>query len=661
MMGDSETLAELLKEGLASRYRIERELGRGGMATVFLARDLTHDRPVAIKVLHPEIAAGVSTERFLREIHLLAALQHPHILPLHDSGAVNGIPYFVMPFVAGESLRDRLTRDRVLPLPLALRMISEAAAALDYAHRQGIVHRDIKPENILLSDDHVIVADFGIARAAEQSVDQRITATSVAIGTPAYMSPEQAMGDVRVDGRSDIYSLACVLFETIAGQGPFGGETPVMMIASRFSHPAPRVSTMAQGVPKSIEAAIASALSISPEDRPRSAAEFSAMLSGEPVSGKGGTRYRGIAIAAGSLALAAVLAAILFFRNDAPPEARPAPSAIAIGNPAPQRTMIHTVNREARELYRQGRVSIQAPSALGIQKAGEFFQAALNRDSLYAEAWAGLADYHASVGIGNYVPAPPRPAFEQAKFAALRALELDSTLAEAYAALAIVQMMYNYDWAGAARSLDRAESADPGYENTYLYRSFLLSWQGKFDSATVVSREALHMKPEALRIRQNIGRTLIQSHHFDEAERELRAAIVFEPTNGRLKMLLGETLLAAGRVGEGVKALDQAQKEAAAATRIAAFRVGAYAKSGRARGAKALVDSLIAQSDKSFVPALDIAIAWAGIGNRDQALNWLELGYNDRTLRPFIRDPVFDFVKSDPRYRALLAKMNLQP
>ena len=182
-------LESRVREALSSRFVIERELGRGGMATVFLARDLAQDRNVAIKVLDHDLATPFAAERFLREIRLLATLQHPHILPLHDSGLIGDTPYYVMPFVAGESLRERLKRDGKLDLSTALRINAEAAAALDYAHRQGVIHRDIKPENILLSDGHVLIADFGIARAAAQSADEGLTQTSVVIGTPAYMSP----------------------------------------------------------------------------------------------------------------------------------------------------------------------------------------------------------------------------------------------------------------------------------------------------------------------------------------------------------------------------------------------------------------------------------------------------------------------------------------
>src|SRR3954470_618820 len=210
-----EVLAKL-RDNLVGRYEIERELGRGGMATVYLARDLQHERPVALKVLHPELAASLGAERFQREIKLAAKLQHPHILGVYDSGSVGEYLWFTMPFVDGESLRDKLTRERQLSIADAVRITREAALALDYAHRHGVVHRDIKPENILLIDGQAMVADFGIARAMQGS-EQALTQTGMSIGTPAYMSPEQASGERDIDARTDIYALGCVLYEMLAG------------------------------------------------------------------------------------------------------------------------------------------------------------------------------------------------------------------------------------------------------------------------------------------------------------------------------------------------------------------------------------------------------------------------------------------------------------
>jgi serine/threonine protein kinase len=215
-----------LAGALADRYRIERELGQGGMATVYLAQDLKHDRKVALKVLKPELAAVLGAERFLAEIKTTANLQHPHILPLHDSGTVDGTVFYVMPFVQGESLRDRLTREKQLPIADAVRLGGEVAGALDYAHRQGIIHRDIKPENILLHDGRALVADFGIALAASRTEGgTRMTETGMSLGTPHYMSPEQAMGERTLDARSDIYALGCVVYEMVSGEPPHSGPT----------------------------------------------------------------------------------------------------------------------------------------------------------------------------------------------------------------------------------------------------------------------------------------------------------------------------------------------------------------------------------------------------------------------------------------------------
>jgi serine/threonine-protein kinase len=215
-------LSPRLKDALADRYRIERELGRGGMATVYLAEDL---KRVAIKVLDPEVAAAIGPERFLGEIATVARLTHPHILPMHDSGIADGLLYYVMPYVEGESLRDRLAREKQLPLEDALRIAREVADALSYAHSRGLIHRDIKPENILLQEGHAVVADFGIARTAAAAGGEKLTATGIAVGTPAYMSPEQAAGGRDLDGRSDLYSLGCALYEMLAGVPPFAGAT----------------------------------------------------------------------------------------------------------------------------------------------------------------------------------------------------------------------------------------------------------------------------------------------------------------------------------------------------------------------------------------------------------------------------------------------------
>ncbi len=267
-----------LSAALADRYRVERELGQGGMATVYLARDLKHDRDVAIKVLHPDLGAALGSERFLSEIKTTARLQHPHILPLLDSGEADGLLYYVMPVVTGETLRTRLERERQLPIAEAVRIAREVASALDYAHRQNVIHRDIKPENILLHEGQALVADFGIALAVQQAGGQRMTQTGLSLGTPQYMSPEQAMGERTIDARSDIYALGAVTYEMLAGDAPFTGGSVQTIVAKVMNERPTPLHTIRDTVPANVEQAVLTALAKLPADRFATAGEFAAAL-----------------------------------------------------------------------------------------------------------------------------------------------------------------------------------------------------------------------------------------------------------------------------------------------------------------------------------------------------------------------------------------------
>jgi len=252
---------------LAARYTIERELGSGATATVFLGWDVKHKRHVAVKILKPEVTVTLGAERFLREIETTANLRHPHIVPLYDSGEARGALYYVMPFVEGESLRQRLTRDGQLPLDDAIRIAREVAGALSYAHARGIVHRDIKPENILLESGHAVVTDFGIARAVREAGTESLTGAGISLGTPAYMSPEQAAGERDVDGRTDLYSLGCVLYEMLGGQPPFTGPSMPSIIRQHLvAEPRP-IATLRPTVPAPVWAALERALAKNPADR----------------------------------------------------------------------------------------------------------------------------------------------------------------------------------------------------------------------------------------------------------------------------------------------------------------------------------------------------------------------------------------------------------
>ena len=318
--------AHRLTTALADRYRVERELGTGGMATVYLARDVRHDRDVAIKVVHQELAAALGGERFLAEIKTTARLQHPHILPLLDSGDADGLLYYVMPYIAGESLRDRLRREKQLPIEDAMRIAREVADALGDAHQHGIVHRDIKPENILLHGGHALVADFGIALAVQSAGGTRLTQTGLSLGTPQYMSPEQAMGDMTVDARSDLYALGAVTYEMLTGEPPFTGATVQAIVAKVLSDRPRPPSLVRDTVPPNVDAAVLKALAKLPADRFSDAAAFASAIatpsfqltgpSASPLAARAKSSIRRWQLATAGLAVLALgLVAALVARN----------------------------------------------------------------------------------------------------------------------------------------------------------------------------------------------------------------------------------------------------------------------------------------------------------------------------------------------------------
>jgi serine/threonine protein kinase/tetratricopeptide (TPR) repeat protein len=285
MQQSSASSIDKLREALSQSYSIDRELGRGGMATVYLAQDTKHDRVVALKILHPDLAASLGPDRFLREIKLAARLNHPHILPLFDSGQADAFLYYVMPYVEGESLREKLDRDQQLPIEEAVHHGRAIASALDYAHRQGIVHRDIKPENIMLYEGEAMVMDFGIAKAVSAAGSDTLTQTGMMVGTPAYVSPEQAAGESNLDGKSDQYSLACVVYEMLTGERPFSGATPQAVMSKRFSETPKPLRSLRSTIPESVEKAVTRAMTTDATGRYSTTAQFGqALVSGNVVT-----------------------------------------------------------------------------------------------------------------------------------------------------------------------------------------------------------------------------------------------------------------------------------------------------------------------------------------------------------------------------------------
>src|SRR5687767_13626300 len=313
-------IADRLITALADRYRIERELGAGGMATVYLAQDLKHDRKVAIKVLKPELAAVLGAERFVVEIKTTAAMSHPHILPLFDSGTADGFLFYVMPYIQGETIREKLNRETQFGVDEAVRIAREVADALDYAHRHGVIHRDIKPENILLHDGRAMVMDFGIALAVSAAAGGRMTETGLSLGTPHYMSPEQATADKDITARSDVYSLGCVLYEMLTGNPPHTGSSAQQIIMKIITEQPAAVTQYRKSVPPHVAAVVAKALEKLPADRFESAAKLVEALANPAFVHRvgataapdgGGVRQRWNMVTVGMAAIVAVLAVLL--------------------------------------------------------------------------------------------------------------------------------------------------------------------------------------------------------------------------------------------------------------------------------------------------------------------------------------------------------------
>jgi hypothetical protein len=410
-------LKERLQGALAGRYLIERELGRGGMATVYLARDLKHDRMVALKVMQPRVAAALGSERFLREIRTAARMQHPHILPVHDSGTTEDgsraagrddgpeLLWYTMPYVEGESLRHRLTREPQLPLETAIRIALEVADALGYAHRHGVIHRDIKPENILLSESwasgglHCVVADFGVARTLDAAGGEKLTETGMAIGTPAYMSPEQALGEAHLDGRSDLYALGRVLFEMLAGEPPFNARTAQAIIARRLTEPVPHLRAF-RDVPEPVEQVVTRALARSPADRFADAEQFTEALAAARAAGtpaisvpsptgiidRRATRRRGVIFAAGTL-LIATLAFVLHQHLRPNPAGALDPNLLAV---AP-----FDVLDPSLQLWREGLVDILSRDLDGAGPLRTVSQ------TVALKRWQGRADRPSAASLGE--------------------------------------------------------------------------------------------------------------------------------------------------------------------------------------------------------------------------------------------------------------------
>jgi serine/threonine protein kinase/Flp pilus assembly protein TadD len=569
-----------LEDALAGSYDIERELGRGGMATVYLAHDARHKRRVALKVLHPDLSSSIGPDRFLREIQLAARLNHPHIVPLFDSGEAGGFLYYVMPVMEGETLRDRLLRDGQIPLDEALQLVRGIASALDYAHRQNIVHRDIKPENVMLQDGEAVVMDFGIGKAVSVAADDTLTQTGMVVGTPAYVSPEQAAGENKIDGRSDQYSLACVLFEMLSGRKPFSGPTAQSVISKRFSDPVPSLRSVYEKTPDEVENALLKALSRDATDRFATTVEFAKALvashlstpDGSPLQPGGATKS---------------IAVLPFTNMSADPEGDFFADGIAdeiitaLSKVKALRVVSRTSsftfkgkNDDIREIGRKLQVSTILEGS--IRKAGKRLRlnAQLVSTNDSSQLWAERYDreledvFAIQDEIASSIVAALRVVLTEDEKKAIE--HVPTTNIDAYEYYLRGRQFFHQHRRRAhefARQLyERAIELDPGYALahcgvadccSFLYQYFDASEQN-LQKAETASRRALDLAPHLAEAHASRGLAVSLTGKFDEAEKEFEEAMRLNPKSFEAAYFYARACAAQGKSAEAAKWYERA-------------------------------------------------------------------------------------------------------
>jgi tetratricopeptide (TPR) repeat protein len=590
-----------LSAALAGRYRLEREFGAGGMATVWLAYDLKHDRQVAVKVLHPHLAAVLGAERFLKEIRTTANLQHPHILPLFDSGDAEGLLFYVMPFVDGESLRQRITREKQLPVADAVRITSEVASALDYAHRQGVIHRDIKPENILLHDGRALVADFGIALAPSAG-GSRLTETGMSMGTPPYMSPEQALGERQLDARSDIYAVGAMLYEMLTGAPPFTGPSAQAIVAKVITEKPVPPSRLRREIPVQVEDAVLTALQKDPADRFSTAAALQAALAGNVAVGR--SRRRGLgreAMVAIGLTGVAMLGAL----------------AVRPWQRRPHVTVRHVPDTLAVMLVKKAEAwAIQREPSTCDSAIVQYSEATV-RDSLYAQAYGGLAQARALCAI--YGDGNPRTEFVAAKSAAEIAIRLDPTLAVAYNARGMFQLFSEQNFPAAQRDFINSVRLDSTRYEPWLYRTWAFLGTGELDSANASIRHAHFLDPTVPIVAIRLAMVLLYTGDSAGAQQAETEILRREPTN---RLVHSEQLEIYDATHQCSKALKEARwLEGHPFLFFRALVAHTWASCGEAGRARHFADSVAKHGVN--ISAFSLAIVYAGLSDSTSVFQWL--------------------------------------
>jgi tetratricopeptide (TPR) repeat protein/tRNA A-37 threonylcarbamoyl transferase component Bud32 len=602
----SELLREQLQDTLGEGYRLERELGGGGMSRVFLAAETALGRRVVVKVLPPDVAAAVNVERFRREIQLAARLQHPHIVPLLSAGESGGVLYYTMPFVDGESLRVRLAREGALSIDQAVRVVRDIADALAYAHECGVVHRDVKPDNVLLSRGHALVADFGVAKAlaAAATSPASVTATSVTVE------------GLRVVSRTSAFA--------------FKGKTVGLReVGDRLN-----VGTVLQG---SVRRA---------GDRLRVSAQLvdvtgDATLWSEAYDGAVQDVF---AVQEG---IARAIVGALRVR--------------LTGRTAGDIVRQPTGNLEAYELYLTGRYAWNQRTARSIEDAISYFERAIDKDSTFALAYAGLADAYAI--LPTYAFTPPGQASRQAKAAALRALELDSSLAEAYATLGLVGAD-EYDWAGAEDAYKRAIAANPRYATAHHWYALALWCMGRLPDARVAAERAVALDPSSRVIGLLPGIERYYERDYDGAVARYRRILAADPNYGGARQYLALALAQQGKAAEAMaEARESGRLQGWRPTVLGGYLAYIRARAGDRAKAQRELEDLLHRSRTEYVPETYVAAVYAALGDSDRAFVWLEKAVDVNAPEvQFIKvDPRFDPVRSDRRFTLVLKKMRLEP
>ncbi|HEU4878458.1 MAG TPA: protein kinase [Gemmatimonadaceae bacterium] len=610
-----------LESALLSRYHLDRELGRGGMATVYLATDLRHDRRVALKVLHPELSSALGPDRFLREIKLAARLNHPHIVPLFDSGEAAGHLYYVMPVVEGETLRDRLLREGQIPVEESLQIGRGIASALDYAHRQNIVHRDIKPENVMLQDGEALVMDFGIAKALSVASTETLTQTGMMVGTPAYVSPEQAAGEGQIDGRSDQYSLACVLYEMISGRKPFLGATAQAVLSKRFSEPVPSLRSVHAETTEEVEVAVNRALSKDASDRFGTTMDFAKALVATHLSTPDGSPIQAGASQGKSIAVMPFTNMSSdpegdFFADGIADEIITALSKIKALKVSSRSSSFSFKgkNEDIREIGRK----LQASTILegSVRKAGKRLRLtaqlvnANNNEQLWAERYdreledvfeiqdeiaqsivaalrVVLSDdekraieqvhtpnveaYGFYLRGRQYFHQHRRKSHEYARQMFERAIELDPEYALAHAGVAdCCSFLYQYFDASPA-NLKRADAASlralelaPALAEAHASRGLAVSLSGRFEEADREFEMAMRLDPKSFEAAYFYARSCVAQGRNEDAAKWYERAIAVRPDDYASLALLATAYFALGQTDKAIqmsrRAYDTARK-----------------------------------------------------------------------------------------------------